>query len=171
MYFVLFQGDMDQIKYITTAIVYPNARIHVGWAWECLGADWLVRSYKALGYDAYFSTGMDEHSLNVQRAAENAGLQPKEYCDKMSEDIQKVLHGIGISYDRFIRTSDADHERVVTALVNRAFEKGDIYKAKYEGHYCESCEAYYTEKELVAGQCPQHKKPTAWISEENYFFG
>ncbi|MCM2279518.1 MAG: methionine--tRNA ligase [Oligoflexia bacterium] len=161
---------MSQTHYVTTAIVYPNSRIHVGWAWECLGADWLVRSLKLQGKDAFFATGMDEHSLNVQRAAERQGLTPKVYCDQMAEDIQRVLRQMGMSYDRFIRTSDPDHEWVVQQLVKRAFEKGDIYKARYEGHYCESCEAFYTEKDLIEGNCPQHGKPPKWITEENYFF-
>lgn len=161
---------MGRIDYITTAIVYPNARIHVGWAWECLGADWLVRGLRALGRDTYFVTGMDEHSINVQKAAEGQGLLPKIYCDQMAEDIEKVLRQMGMSYDRFIRTSDPDHERVVQYLVQKAYEKGDIYRAQYEGHYCESCEAYYTEKDLKDGLCPAHGKSPKWITEENYFF-
>lgn len=161
---------MNKIEYVTTAIVYPNSRIHVGWAWECLGADWLVRSLKALGRQTFFATGMDEHSINVQKAAEAQSLTPKAYCDKMSEEIQRVLKQMGMKYDRFIRTSDPDHERVVQILVQRAFDKGDIYQAKYEGHYCEGCEAFYTEKDLKDGNCPAHGKPPKWISEENYFF-
>ena len=160
----------SKVEYVTTAIVYPNSRIHVGWAWECLGADWLVRSLRLLGKETYFATGMDEHSINVQRAAESKNLTPKEYCDQMAQDIEKVLRQMGMSYDRFIRTSDPDHERVVQALVTRAFEKGDIYKAKYEGLYCEGCEAFYTEKDLKDGLCPAHAKAPRWISEENYFF-
>src|SRR3954469_8873556 len=97
-------------EYVTTAIVYPNSRIHVGWAWECLGADWLVRGMKGFGHDTFFATGMDEHSINVQRAAEAESLSPKKYCDRMAEDIEKVLRQMGMSYDRFIRTSDPDHE-------------------------------------------------------------
>ena len=159
-----------KLDYVTTAIVYPNNRIHVGFAWECLGADWLVRSKRLLGRPTYFATGMDEHSINVQKAAEAQSLSPKAYCDRMSEDIQRVLRGIGMSYDRFIRTSDEDHERVVQKLVQRAFDKGDIYKAKYEGLYCESCEAFYTEKDLIGGNCPSHPRPPKFISEENYFF-
>jgi len=159
-----------KIEYITTAIVYPNSRIHVGWAWECLGADWLVRGLRLQGKETYFVTGADEHSINVQRAAERQEMTPKAYCDQMAADIERVLHQMGMSYDRFIRTSDPDHERVVTELVNRSFQKGDIYRAKYEGHYCEGCEAYYTEKDLKDGLCPAHGKPPKWISEENYFF-
>src|SRR6478752_3620462 len=111
----------NKINYVTTAIVYPNNRIHVGWAWECLGADWLVRSLRLLGHDTFFVTGMDEHSINVQRAAESQGLHPKAYCDRMAEDIQRVLVQMGMSFDRFIRTSDEDHERVVRILVQKAF--------------------------------------------------
>lgn len=157
-------------EYVTTAIVYPNNRIHVGWAWECLGADWYVRGLRAQGKETFFATGMDEHSINVQRAAERQNLDPKTYCDGMAADIEKVLRQMGMSYDRFIRTSDPDHEWVVQELVKRAYEKGDIYKAKYEGHYCEGCEAFYTEKDLAEGLCPAHKTKPKWISEENYFF-
>lgn len=156
--------------YVTTAIVYPNARIHVGFAWECLGADWYVRGMRLQGRETFFATGMDEHSLNVQRAAEKQGLAPKAYCDQMAADIIQVLRQMGMSYDRFIRTSDPDHEWVVQQLVQKAFDQGDIYKAKYEGHYCEGCEAYYTEKDLENGLCPAHKTKPKWISEENYFF-
>jgi methionyl-tRNA synthetase len=158
------------IEYVTTAIVYPNSRIHVGWAWECLGADWLVRSLKLSGRQTFFATGMDEHSIKVQRAAEAKNLTPKTYCDQMSTDIRRVLDQMGMSYDRFIRTSDTDHEWVVQQLVKRAFDHGDVYQAKYEGYYCEGCEAFYTEKDLVDGLCPAHQKPPKWITEENYFF-
>lgn len=160
----------SSINYITTAIVYPNSRIHVGWAWECLGADWLVRSLRLMGQETYFATGMDEHSIKVQRSAEAQNLTPKVYCDQMALDIEKVLKQMGMSYDRFIRTSDPDHEWVVTQLVKKAFDNGDIYSAKYEGWYCEGCEAYYTEKDLLNGVCPEHKTKPKWISEENYFF-
>src|SRR4051812_45437722 len=104
---------MSKIEYVTTAIVYPNSRIHVGWAWECLGADWLVRALKLQGKETYFATGMDEHSIKVQRRAEAEGLSPKAYCDRMATDIERVLQQMGMKYDRFIRTSDADHEWVV----------------------------------------------------------
>lgn len=159
-----------RVEYITTAIVYPNSRIHVGWAWECLGADWLVRGLRLQGKETYFVTGADEHSINVQRAAQRQGLSARAYCDEMASDIQKVLRQMGISYDRFIRTSDPDHHRVVTELVTRTFAKGDIYLAQYEGHYCEGCEAFYTEKDLIEGFCPVHLQLPRWISEENYFF-
>ena len=164
------QNPTKKVDYVTTAIVYPNSRIHVGWAWECLGADWLVRGLRLLGRETYFATGMDEHSINVQKAAESSGQTPKAYCDRMATDIEKVLGQMGMSYDRFIRTSDPDHEWVVSTLVQKAFDQGDIYQAKYEGLYCEGCEAYYTENDLKDGLCPAHGKAPRWISEENYFF-
>lgn len=163
-------NSSQKVHYVTTAIVYPNSRIHVGWAWECLGADWLVRGLRLQGKTTYFATGMDEHSVNVQKAAEAKNLTPQVYCDQMAVDIEKVLRQMGMSYDRFIRTSDADHLRVVKTLVQKAFDQGDIYKAKYEGLYCEGCEAFYTEKDLKDGLCPAHGKAPKWISEENYFF-
>jgi len=161
---------MERVKYITTAIVYPNSRMHVGFAWECLGADWLVRSYKLFGEEVYFTTGTDEHAINVYKSAQAEGLDTKVYCDNMAKDMTKVLTDLGVSYDRFIRTSDEDHHNVVKHLVTKAFDKGDIYKGRYEGHYCESCEAYYTEKDITDNNCPVHKTKTRWISEENYFF-
>ena len=160
----------NETKYITTAIVYPNSRIHIGWAWECVGADWLTRGYRALGIPTRFATGMDEHSTKVQKAGEAKGLDAQTYCDQMADDIRSTLAKIDIGYDRFIRTSDADHKRVVQALVQKAFDKDDIYKNKYEGHYCDGCEAYYLDKDLVDGKCPHHGTKPRWISEENYFF-
>src|SRR5580658_5835145 len=98
----LDKNQLSKVDYITTAIVYPNARIHVGWAWECLGADWLVRALRLQGRETFFATGMDEHSINVQRAAEKQGLSPQVYCDGMAQDIERVLRQMGMSYDRFI---------------------------------------------------------------------
>lgn len=160
----------NKIEYITTAIAYPNNRIHIGWAWECVGADWLSRSHKIMGRPTLFVTGTDEHSAKVEKAAIAKGLDAKTYCDQMADDIKKVLNQLGISYDRFIRTTDEDHKRVVQALVKRAQDNGDIYKAEYEGHYCEGCEAFYLEKDLVEGLCPDHKTKPQWIKESNYFF-
>lgn len=161
----------DKPIYLTTAIVYPNSRIHIGWAWEVLGTDWLAKSYRSLGHDVFFATGMDEHAAKVQKRAEEQGLSPKAYCDQMAKDIEPVLQKMGITYDRFIRTSDEDHLEVVKILIEKAFAKGDIYRSTYEGLYCEGCEAYYTEKDLTeAGLCPSHQTPPKRIKEENYFF-
>ncbi len=161
--------------YISTAIVYPNADVHVGFAWEVLGADMVARFKRMLGADVFFSTGTDEHSQNVQKAAERAGVAPRVYCDGMAEKIRAVMQTLDIAYDRFIRTSDADHELVAQKLIRRAFDAGDVYKKAYEGLYCESCETFYTEKEVAteagaAPQCPTHKLALKVTKEENYFF-
>ncbi len=160
----------NKSKYITTAIVYPNNRIHIGWAWEVLGADWLARGYRAMGEETRFLTGMDEHSTKVVKRAVEAGMEPKAFCDQMAGDIEKTLRRMGVSHDRFIRTTDEDHKRVVQSLVQKAFDKGDIYLAKYEGHYCEGCEAFYLDKDLIDGKCVHHGTVPKWIKEENYFF-
>ena len=162
--------DMSKVHYVTTAIVYPNNKVHIGFAWECIAADWYRRGRSAFGEETFFVSGMDEHAIKVQKAAEAAGVTPKAHCDQMAKDIERALRSAGVDFDRFIRTSDTDHHWVVSQLVQKAFDQGDIYKNKYEGHYCEGCEAYYTEKDLVDGKCPAHQTVPKWISEENYFF-
>jgi methionyl-tRNA synthetase len=164
------QPACQKIDYVTTAIVYPNANMHLGFAWETIATDWIARSKRLLGRPTYFVTGMDEHSINVAKAAEAKGLTPKDYCDEMAVKTKATLESLNVKFDRFIRTSDADHEKVVQALVQKAFDSGDVYRAKYEGHYCEGCEAFYLDKDLLDGKCPHHKSVPKWISEENYFF-
>ena len=161
--------------YITTAIVYPNSRMHIGFGWETLSADLVARFERMKGRPVFYSTGMDEHSQNVEKAAVKAGLAPKAYCDQMATDLTKVMEGMDVAYDRFIRTSDADHEAVCRHLIERAHDSGDVYKQKYEGYYCDSCEVFYTEKEAVVIEggalvCTIHKTPLRVMSEENYFF-
>ncbi len=157
--------------YITTAIVYPNSRMHLGFAWEVVSTDIIARFKRMKGYDVFFSTGMDEHSKNVEKKAISLNLTSKEYCDQMAVDIKNVFEQLDISYNRFIRTSDDDHMEVAAQLIQKAFEKGDIYKNSYGGFYCDSCETFYTEKELLDGEgCPVHKTKTHWEEEENYFF-
>ncbi len=156
--------------YLSTAIAYPNNRMHVGFAWEVLAADMVARAQRMLGKPVFFSTGLDEHSQNVEKAALAKGMDPQSYCDLMASDILKTMAEMQVSFDRFIRTSDADHVAVCKNLITRAYEKGDIYKQKYDGHYCDSCESFYTEKDALAGQCPTHKTNLRLVSEENYFF-
>lgn len=160
--------------YITTAIAYPNSKMHVGFGWEVIGADMVARYRRMQGRPVFFSTGTDEHSQNVEKAAAKAGLSAKAYCDGMAAEIQKTFERMDIAYDRFIRTSDPDHERVCQHLIEKAFQSGDVYKQKYEGLYCESCEVFYTEKETVQGasgpECATHKIALKRIAEENYFF-
>lgn len=156
--------------YITTAIDYVNSLPHIGTAYEKIGADVLARWHRFQGYDVHFQMGNDEHSINVQRAAEAKKMTPKAYCDEMRKGFESVWKSLDISYDGFIQTSDAFHEKGVQELFRVLEKKGDIYKARYEGWYCESCEAFQTEKELVDGCCPNHKTKAKWLTEENYFF-
>ena len=157
--------------YISTAIVYPNSRMHLGFAWEVVSTDMIARFKRIKGYDVFFSTGMDEHSKKVEEKAIENGKDAKSYCDEMATDIKAVFKDMDVSYDRFVRTSDEDHELTASKLIQNAFDRGDVYKKNYGGHYCDGCETFYTEKELEAGNiCPIHKTEAKWQEEENYFF-
>lgn len=156
--------------YITTAIDYVNSLPHIGTAYEKIGADVLARFKRLDGFDVHFQMGNDEHSVNVKKAADERGLDPKLYCDRMRVEFEKIWKELSISYDGFMQTSDANHEAGVKKLFTVIAEKGDIYRSQYEGWYCESCEAFLTEKDLVEGACPNHKTKPAWLKEENYFF-
>ncbi|MFA4874832.1 MAG: methionine--tRNA ligase [bacterium] len=156
--------------YITTAIDYVNSLPHIGTAYEKIGADVLARWHRICGDDVHFQMGNDEHSINVKKAADERGISPKAYCDEMRGHFEKIWRSLDISFDGFIQTSDPHHEKGVQKLFAAIMEKGDIYKARYEGWYCESCEAFLTEKDLTDGLCPNHKSKPAWLAEENYFF-
>lgn len=156
--------------YITTAIDYVNSLPHIGTAYEKIGADVLARWHRMAGEDVHFQMGNDEHSVNVQRAALAQGKAPKAYCDEMRVHFEKIWQGLDISYDGFIQTSEPHHEEGVAELLSRMMEKGDVFKKRYEGWYCESCEAFLTEKDLEEGLCPNHKSKPKWLSEENFFF-
>ncbi len=156
--------------YITTAIDYVNSSPHIGTSYEKIGADVLARWHRLLGERVYFQMGNDEHSINVWRAALDAGKEPKQYCDEMRERFESVWRKLEISYDGFLQTSDPHHEQGVQELFRRIEETGDIYKSRYEGWYCESCEAFLTEKDLEEGLCPNHRTTPAWLAEDNYFF-
>ena len=156
--------------YITTAIDYVNQKPHLGTAYEKIGADCMARYKRLSGFDVHFLMGNDEHSTNVEREARSRGLDPLEYCRTMSGEFQGTWKALDISYDDFIHTTEERHVRGVRALFERIHENGFIYKGKYEGLYCESCEEFIVEKDLVDGLCPKHKQPPKHISEENYFF-
>jgi methionyl-tRNA synthetase len=156
--------------YITTAIDYVNSLPHIGTAYEKIGADVLARWKRFCGFDVHFQMGNDEHSVNVWKAAKEKDLSPKQYCDEMRLKFEDVWKQLDISYDGFIQTSDPHHEKGVQRLFQHIMKKGDIYKSRYEGWYCESCEAFLTDKDLVDGVCPNHKSKPKWLSEENYFF-
>jgi len=154
--------------YITTAIDYANSSPHIGTAYEKISADVFARFHRLIGDDVYFQMGNDEHSQNVLRAAKAKGVDPLEYCDQMEEVFRRVWEKLEISFDRFIRTTENDHVVGVTKLLEVL--EDEIYQGHYEGHYCDSCEAFYQEKDLEDGKCPTHGTVAKWIKEENYFF-
>ena len=156
--------------YITTAIDYVNSLPHLGTAYEKIGADALARFMRREGHDVHFQMGNDEHSTNVYKAAQKKGQDPKAYCDEMRQRFESIWQMLEISYDGFIQTSEPRHHKAVQALFKKIYDAGDIYKGHYEGWYCESCEAFYTEKDLVNGHCPHHQAKPKWLQEENYFF-
>lgn len=156
--------------YITTPIYYVNARPHLGHAYTTFVADALKRFHRLLGEDARMLTGTDEHGDKIVKAATAAGRTPQEFVDGISGEYQALWPELGIEHDRFIRTTDPAHQASVQALLQRIYDKGDIYFGEYGGHYCFGCERFYTEKELVDGLCPQHLTKPEFISEKNYFF-
>jgi methionyl-tRNA synthetase len=160
--------------YITTAIPYPNALPHIGTAYEMIGTDAIARFHRLAGDDVFFLTGTDEHSQNVEKAAREKGVAPQAFVDNIVPQFETAWRSLGVSYDDFIRTTSARHRRTVQAFIQRCCDASDIYKGTYEGYYCGSCEAYYTEAELVetngARCCPNHRQPVEYLKEDNYFF-
>ncbi len=156
--------------YITTPIYYVNAKPHLGHAYSTIVADTLKRFHRMLGEDARMQTGTDEHGDKIVKAAAAAGVSPQAFVDDISSIFRALWPKLNIDYDGFIRTTDPAHKRSVQALLQRLYDKGDIYFGEYGGHYCYGCERFYTEKELVDGMCPQHLTKPDYISEKNYFF-
>ncbi len=156
--------------YITTAIDYVNSLPHIGTAYEKIAADCIARSRRLLGYDVRFCMGTDEHSINVKRKAEENGMDPQSYCDLMAPRFQDIWRKLDISNTDFIRTTEPRHITGVTEMFRRIQAAGDIYSDVYRGWYCEGCEAFIQEKDLVEGLCPNHRTPPKWIEERNYFF-
>jgi methionyl-tRNA synthetase len=158
--------------YVTTPIYYPNDVPHLGHAYTTVATDLVARHHRLRGEDVFFLTGTDEHGKKVPQAARDQGLEPQAFVDQMEPRWREVWERLDISYDDYIRTTEPRHERAVTKLLTAVHENGrdDIYLGTYEGLYCVSCEAYYTEDELVDGMCPIHATPVEQMSEENYFF-
>ena len=156
--------------YVTTAIDYANNVPHLGTAYEKVCADIIVRFKRLQGFAAYFSMGNDEHSQNVLKGAAEKGLSAEKFTDGMADIFKNTWEGIEISYDRFVRTSEPGHRRAVEEMFRRINGNGDIYKSKYSGWYCVSCEGFLKEDDLVEGKCPTHKLEPRWIEEENLFF-
>lgn len=156
---------------ITTAIDYTNGVIHIGHAYQKIVADVLARFHKQIDDEVYFLTGTDEHGITNTQAAAKEGLEPRQFVDKISALDKKEIESMDIRPDRFIRTTDEDHKKVVAEFYMKSFNNGDIYKGSYEGLYCAGCESYKTLSELIDGACPLHPTRTIEkISEENYFF-
>jgi methionyl-tRNA synthetase len=156
--------------YVTTPIYYPNDIPHIGHAYTTVAGDILARWHKLLGEKVFFLTGTDEHGKKLEQTAKSKGKSPKEFVDELVPEFKSAWKKLNIDYDYFIRTTDKEHEKIVQEILMKVFEKGDIYKGSYEGLYCVGCEAYYTEKDLVDGCCPIHKKPVENLKEESYFF-
>lgn len=156
--------------YITTPIYYPSANLHIGNTYTTVAADALARFKRLTGYDVFFLTGTDEHGEKIQRIAEEKGVTPKEYVDEIVAGIKDLWKLMNISYDKFIRTTDDYHEKAVQKIFNKLYEQGDIYKSSYEGHYCIPCESFWTETQLVNGNCPDCGRPVEKKTEEAYFF-
>ncbi len=156
--------------YLTTAIDYANNVPHLGTAYEKVCADIIARYKRLQGYTTYFSMGNDEHSQNVLKGAAKKDLSAEKFTDGMADIFKKTWEGIEISYDRFVRTSEPGHQRAVEEMFRRINDNGDIYKSKYAGWYCVSCEGFLKEDDLVEGKCPMHKREPKWIEEENLFF-
>ena len=156
--------------YITTAIAYTSGKPHIGNTYEAVLADAIARYKRQQGYDVFFQTGTDEHGQKIELKAEEAGVTPKEFVDNVSGQIKNIWDLMNTSYDKFIRTTDADHEKQVQKIFKKMYAKGDIYKGEYEGMYCTPCESFFTESQLVDGKCPDCGRPCVPAKEEAYFF-
>ena len=156
--------------YITTAIAYTSGKPHIGNTYEIVLADSIARYKREQGYDVRFQTGTDEHGQKIELKAEEAGVTPKEFVDKVAGEIKTIWDLMNTSYDKFIRTTDADHEAQVQKIFKKLYDRGDIYKGHYEGMYCTPCESFFTESQLVDGKCPDCGRPVQPAKEEAYFF-
>ena len=162
---------MDKKKYyITTAIAYTSGKPHIGNTYEAVLADSIARFKRQQGYDVFFQTGTDEHGQKIELKAAEAGVTCKEFVDSVAGEIKNIRDLMNTSYDKFIRTTDADHEKQVQKIFKKLYDQGDIYKGYYEGMYCTPCESFFTESQLVDGKCPDCGRPVTPAKEEAYFF-
>ena len=156
--------------YITTAIAYTSGKPHIGNTYEIVLADSIARYKRFVGYDVRFQTGTDEHGQKIELKAEEAGVTPKEFVDQTAGEIKRIWDLMNTSYDKFIRTTDEDHEKQVQKIFKKLYDQGDIYKGEYEGMYCTPCESFFTESQLVDGKCPDCGREVQPAKEEAYFF-
>ncbi len=161
---------MKDKYYLTTAIAYTSSKPHIGNTYEAVLADSIARFKRGQGYDVFFQTGTDEHGQKIEEKAKAKGVSPKEYVDGVAKEIKDIWDLMGVSYDKFIRTTDIDHEKQVQKIFKKLYEQGDIYKGSYEGWYCTPCESFWTESQLVDGKCPDCGREVKKAKEEAYFF-
>ena len=160
----------DKKFYISTAIAYTSAKPHIGNTYEIVLADVIARYKRLQGYDVYFQTGTDEHGQKIEIKANEAGIAPQEYVDNIASEIKEIWDVMNTSYDKFVRTTDSNHVRVVQDIFKKFYDNGDIYKGDYKGLYCTPCESFWTESQLVDGMCPDCGREVKESSEEAYFF-
>ena len=161
---------MKEKFYITTAIAYTSGKPHIGNTYEAILADSIARFKRKQGYDVFFQTGTDEHGQKIEDKAKAAGKSPKEFVDEVAGEIKRIWKTVNVSYDKFIRTTDDDHMKEVQKIFKKLYEQGDIYKGEYEGSYCEPCESFWTESQLIDGKCPDCGREVKKAKEEAYFF-
>ena len=162
---------MDKKKYyISTAIAYTSGKPHIGNTYEIVLADAIARYKRQKGYDVYFQTGTDEHGEKIELKAKDKGITPKEFVDDVAKEIKRIWDVMNTSYDKFVRTTDPNHERIVQKIFDKMYDKGDIYKGEYKGLYCTPCESFWTESQLVDGKCPDCGRDVQEKKEEAYFF-
>ena len=162
---------MDKKKfYITTPIYYPSANFHIGHCYTTIIADAIARYKRLSGYDVFYLTGTDEHGQKIQKKAEEAGVSPQEYVDEIVGNAKDLWKSLGITYDKFIRTTDEEHVLCVQKIFKKLYDQGDIYKGEYKGLYCTPCESFWTETQLAQGKCPDCGRKVSEVTEEAYFF-
>ncbi len=161
---------MSDKFYITTPIYYPSAKLHVGHCYCTVVCDVIARYNRLAKKEVFFLTGTDEHGQKIERKAEEINVTPKQYVDKIVEDSKELWKELGITYDRFIRTTDKDHEACIQKIYEKLHKQGDIYKSEYEGKYCTPCETFFTESQLIDGKCPDCGREVELVKEEGYFF-
>jgi len=161
---------MSASHYVTTPIYYVNASPHLGHAYTTIAADIITRFQRQMGVDAFFLTGTDEHGNKIQESADKAGMPVQDFCDMNSQRFRDLLPLINADADFFMRTTDPQHIAFVQKVLSKLHDQGDIYESTYSGPYCTACEAYYTEDELVDGNCPVHNRPVSTLDETNWFF-
>ena len=161
---------MREKYYLTTAIAYASGKPHIGNTYEIIMADAIARYKRMKGFDVFFQTGTDEHGQKIEEKAKKANMEPQQYVDKIAQEIRNVFDLMNVSYDKFIRTTDKDHELQVQEIFEKLYKQGDIYKSEYEGWYCTECEAFFTDNQLVDGKCPDCGREVHREKEESYFF-